>query len=133
MIVLNWESIQEKIRRAPKKNSRNSKNVDTSNDDSSDQEIANLYLVSKEEEVNEVHDESNSIDELQNVYKELYEESLKMENKNCILRKQVVSFISEINYLKKHVDKLKIKNDKLNAKILDLTTCLKKSLKVKRV
>ena len=47
--------------------------IDTSNDESSDKEIANLCLVAKEEEVNEVHCESNSFDDLQNVDDELYE------------------------------------------------------------
>ena len=61
--------------------------IDTFNDESSDHEVANLYLVAKEKEVNEVHYESNSIDELENAYEELYEESLKMTNKNCVLRK----------------------------------------------
>ena len=61
--------------------------IDTSDDESSDQEIANVCLAAKEEEVNKVHCESNSFDELQNVYEELYEESLKMTNKNCMLRK----------------------------------------------
>ena len=45
------------------------------------------------------------------------------------LRTQVTSFISEIDDSKKHVDKLKIKNAKLNFKILDLTTCLEKFTK----
>ena len=33
-----------------------------------------------------------------------------MANKNCMLRKQVASFISEIDDSNKHVNKLKIKN-----------------------
>ena len=49
--------------------------------------MPNLCLVAKEEEENEVHYEFNSIDELKNTYDELYEESLKMVNNNCILRK----------------------------------------------
>ena len=32
----------------------------------------------------------------------------------------------------KHVDKFKVKNDKLNAKILDLTICLEKFTKGKK-
>ena len=39
-------------------------NIDTSDAESSDQKVANLYLVAKEEEVNEVHCEPNFFDEL---------------------------------------------------------------------
>ena len=39
-------------------------NIDTSDDESSDQEIVNLCLVATEEEVNEVNYESNSFDKL---------------------------------------------------------------------
>ena len=39
-------------------------NIDTSDNESSDQEVANLCLVAKEEKVNEVHFEPNSFDEL---------------------------------------------------------------------
>ena len=41
-----------------------------------------------------------------------------------MLRKQIASFVIEIDDSKKHIDKLKFKNDKLNANILDLTKCL---------
>ena len=61
--------------------------VDTSDDESSDQEVANLCLVAKDKEVNEVCLESNSCNELQDVYDELYEKPLKMTNRNCMLRK----------------------------------------------
>ena len=38
--------------------------IDKSDDESSDQEVVNMCLVAKEEEVNEVHYEPNSFDEL---------------------------------------------------------------------
>ena len=60
--------------------------IDTSDDESSDQEVANICLVAKEEDVNKVHREPNSFDELQDIYDKLYEESLKMTTKNCMLR-----------------------------------------------
>ena len=100
--------------------------IDTSDDESSDQEVANLCLVAKEDEVNEVPCKSSSFDELQNVYNELYEESLKIISKNCILKKQIASFVIEIDESKRHVNKLIIENDACNEKILDLTICLEK-------
>ena len=48
--------------------------------------MANLCLVAKEEDVNEVYVESNSFDDLQDDYNELYKESLKIANKNCMLK-----------------------------------------------
>ena len=61
--------------------------IDTSNGESNDQEVANLCLIVKEEEVNEVHCETNIFDELQDVFDELYKESLKMTTINYMLRK----------------------------------------------
>ena len=55
--------------------------IDTSDDESSDQEVENLCFVAKEEKSNEVFYESNSFDELRNAYDELYEKSLKMASK----------------------------------------------------
>ena len=49
-----------------------------------------------------------------------------------MLRKQVTSLTIEIDNSKKHVNKLTIKNDDLNAEILDLTTCLEKFTKGKK-
>ena len=45
---------------------------------------------------------------------------MKIENKNCMLRKQVSSLDIEIDNTKKHVNELEFKNNELNAKILDL-------------
>ena len=83
--------------------------------------MAILYLVAKEEKINEVLCESNSFDELQNVYNELCEESLKIASKKCMLKKQIALFIIEID-----VNKLIIANNALNTKILDLTPYLEK-------
>ena len=52
-----------------------------------------------------------------------------MTTKNCMLKKQTSSLIIEVNESKKYDDKLKVKNDNLDAKILDLTICLKKFIK----
>ena len=61
--------------------------IDTSDDESSDQELANLCLVAQEDDKNEVYLESNSLNDLQDDYNDLYDESLKMVNKNCMLKK----------------------------------------------
>ena len=82
-------------------------------------------LVTKEDDINEVYLESNFFNDLQDDYIDLYEESLKMINKNYMLRKYVASLTNEIEQSKKHVDELTTKNNELSAKILDLTTCLK--------
>ena len=79
--------------------------IDTSDAKSSDQEVANLFFVAKEEESNEVFYESNSFDELQNTYDELYEESLKMASKNSMLKKLIAFLNIEINQLKSHANK----------------------------
>ena len=52
-----------------------------------------------------------------------------MMNKNCMLRKQVVSLTIEIDNSNKHVNELTNKNNELNVKILDLNTCLEKFTK----
>ena len=65
-----------------------------------------MCLVAKEDDINEVHLESNSFNDLQDDYNDLYEESLKMMNKNCMLRKQVVSLTIEIDNSNKHVNEL---------------------------
>ena len=44
-------------------------------------------LVTKEDDINEVYLESNFFNDLQDDYIDLYEESLKMINKNYMLRK----------------------------------------------
>ena len=103
--------------------------VDTSDDESSDQEVANLCLVAQEDNKNEVHLESNSLNDLQDDYDDLYEESLKLINKNCMLRKQIASLSIEIETLKKHANELTSKNIELNDTILDLTKCLEKFTK----
>ena len=102
---------------------------DSIDNETSDQEVANMCLVAKEDDINEIHFESNSYNNLQDDYNDLYEESLKLVNKTCELRKQVVSLTNEIELSKKHVDELTTKNNELNAKILDLTTCLIKFTK----
>ena len=55
-----------------------------------------------------------------------------MTTKNCMLRKQIASFMIKIDESNKHVNKLKIENDKLNSKILDLFICLEKFTKGKK-
>ena len=77
--------------------------------------MANLCLVAKEDDINEVHLESNSFNDLQDDYNDLYEESLKLVNKNCMLRKQVASLSIEMENSKKHSNELTSKNDELNA------------------
>ena len=52
-----------------------------------------------------------------------------MVNKNFMLRKQVASLFIEIENSKKHANELISKNDVLNARILELTTCLEKFTK----
>ena len=47
--------------------------LETSNNESNEQEIANLCLVANEEESDEIFYESNSFDELQNTFDDLYE------------------------------------------------------------
>ena len=69
---------------------------DSTDDEASDQEVANLCLVAKEGDTIEVNFESNSFNDLQDNYNELYEESLKIINKNCMLRKQLASLSIEI-------------------------------------
>ena len=88
-----------------------------------------MCFVAKEDDINEVHLESNSFNDLQDDYNDLNEESLKLVNKNCMLRKQVASLTVEIKKSKKHVDEVTIKNNKLNAKVLDLSKCLEKFTK----
>ena len=58
--------------------------------------MANLCLFVKVDDVNDIHLESNSFNDLQEDYNDLYEESLKMVNKYCMLRKQVTSLTIEI-------------------------------------
>ena len=70
--------------------------IDTSDDESSDEEMENLCLFVKVDDVNDIHFESNSFNDLQEDYNDLYEESLKMVNKYCMLRKQVTSLTIEI-------------------------------------
>ena len=50
-----------------------------------------------------------------------------------MLRKQVTSLTIEIDNSKMPVNELKIKNEELNAKILDLTICLEKFTRDKRI
>ena len=92
---------------------------DSIDDETSEQKVANLCLVAKEDNINEVHLESN----------DLYEESLKLINKNCMLRKQVASSSIELENSKKHANELTSKNNELNVRILDLTKCLEKFTK----
>ena len=61
--------------------------IDTTDDEASDQEVANLCLVAKEDDISVVRLESNSFKDLQDDYNDLYEKSLKIINKNCMLRK----------------------------------------------
>ena len=60
---------------------------DLTDDETSDQEVANLCLVAKEDDTNEVKFESNLLSDLQEDYNVLYEESLKLVSKNSMLRK----------------------------------------------
>ena len=60
---------------------------DSTDDEASDQEVANLCLVAKEDDTNEVQFESNSFNDLQDDYNNLYEEFLKLISKNSMLRK----------------------------------------------
>ena len=50
-----------------------------------------------------------------------------------MLKKQIALFIIEIDESKKHVDKLTIENDALNAKMLDLTLYLDKFTQGKKI
>ena len=52
-----------------------------------------------------------------------------MVNKNRMLRKQDVLLTNEIKNSKKHANELTSINNELNARILDLTTCLEKFTK----
>ena len=76
--------------------------LETSDDESSEQEVANLCLVAKEEELDKVIDEPNSFDELQNIFDELYEESKKIGLKNSMLKKLDASITHELDKLKLH-------------------------------
>ena len=91
--------------------------------------MANLCLIAKEDDINKVHLESNSFNDLQDDYNHLHEESLKLVSKNSMLRKQVTALINEIENSNKHVNELNAKNNELNNKVLDLTKCLKKFTK----
>ena len=102
---------------------------DSTDNEMSNQEVANLCLVAKEDDINEVHLEFNSLNDLQDDYNDLYEESLKLVNTNCMLRKQVALLTNEIEKSKKYVDEVTTKNNELNAKVLDLTKCLEKITK----
>ena len=100
--------------------------VHTTENEPSDQEVANLCLVAKEDDINELYLESNSFNDLQDDYNDLYEESLNMMNTNCMLKKQVASLSIELENSKKHVNELTSENDELNARIVYLTKCLEK-------
>ena len=102
---------------------------DSTVDEASDNEVVKLCLVEKEDDTNEVHFESNSFNDLQDDYNDLYEESLKMVSQNSMLRKQIIALTSEIDKSNKHVNKLTAKNNELNDKVLDLTKCLEKFTK----
>ena len=90
---------------------------DSIDDETSDQEVANLCLVAKEYDMNEVHLESNSFNDLQDDYNDLYEEFLKLVSKNSMLRKQPISLTNEIENSNKHVNELNAKNNELNNKV----------------
>ena len=96
------------------------RHLETFDDESSEQQIVNLYLIEKEEEFNQVFYESNSFDKLQNALDDLHEESNKKGLKNSMFKKLFASLNLEIDELKLHASKLKNKNDCLNAKVLDL-------------
>ena len=91
--------------------------------------MANLCLVAKEDHTIEVQFESNSLNDLQEDYNDLYEESLKLVSKNrllsknSMLRKQIISLTNE------HENELITKNNELKDKIFDLTKFLEKFTK----
>ena len=102
---------------------------DTSSDEASDEEIANLCLVAKEDDTKEVSFETNSLNDLQDDYDDLYEESLKVLEKNSMLRKQITSLLLEMKNLKEHKHGLTNQIEVLNNKLLNLTVCLEKFTK----
>ena len=51
---------------------------DSTDDETSNEEVANLCLVATEDDTNDINFESNYFNNLQDDYNDLYEESLKM-------------------------------------------------------
>ncbi|GKV47613.1 hypothetical protein SLEP1_g54498 [Rubroshorea leprosula] len=82
---------------------------DSSDKESSDSEVANLCFMAREEDTQEVsfqsipNDEFNSLEELQDAFDELYEESRKMSAKNASLKKTIASLLNEKEGLHKSI------------------------------
>ena len=91
--------------------------TDSSNDDSSDEEVANICLIAHLSEVDTTHNssiDSQKYDELQNAFEELHEELENLRAKYIALKKNFSTLSSEFNDLKIQNDLLKKKNEALS-------------------
>ncbi|GKV49876.1 hypothetical protein SLEP1_g56599 [Rubroshorea leprosula] len=99
---------------------------DSSDKESSDFKVANLCLMAREEDTQEVssksipNDEFNSLEELPVAFDEFYEESRKMSAKNASLKNTIASLLNEKEGLQNALTKATLKKEEVQKSFDDL-------------